>query len=1303
MVTKEQDMKRLLASVILCVSICLLHAQKFESPQSEWKEVSKRSLKAKKISEHRKFPSDYRVFEIDFQQLSAKLADGVRLSLPFPDGGIEEFMFREISILSEDLEFKYPTIKAFTGVSKSDPGITARISITAHGLHGMMFYDDDIFFIDPYSESDLDKYLVYRRSDYKSATDFQCMHDEVAQKKSKQTHERASAGNDCVLRVYRLAVASTAEYTGFWHTQLGTQAEVIALINRVNGVFERDFGVRFIIVTDTSTFYTSTNLDPYTNGNSTAMIGENQTNLDAVVGDANYDIGHVFGTSGGGLATLPSACVTGSKGRGVSAKNFPVGDPFIIDMVCHEFGHQFGAYHSFSSSSGFCGTYGTAASAYEPGSGSTIMSYSGLCSPNIQGLSDAYFHANSISEVKANITTGASSVCPTEITLGNHSPEADAGSDYYIPISTPFMLDGQSFDVDGDDVTHNWEQMDLGVRRSSPALAATDGPNFRSYEPNASTVRIFPKTSDLVAGTQWPTWEVIPNVSRTMTFRFTARDNHISGYGCTCYDDMELTTVASAGPFVVTQPNTSGVSWVGGSTQTITWDVANTQLAPISCSSVDISLSIDGGYSFPYSLVSGVANDGSQQITVPNINASEVRVRVKGADNIFFDISNNDLSITQSASARPLISFVTSSLQVMESDVPSGNNSCLSYTDHQIGVAISSPPISTVSVDVSVASDAISGVDYELIGVPVIFPAGSSALQNFVLRVWDDDVVENSEVLNLNISTSSGAAEIDFTKQFDTITIVSDDVVPLSSSTFSTIYFEDFESTADGDLPTDWVEYNLLSSADDFVVGSSGAMSGNKSLYVQNNGVFGYTTSDDLFSQTRIIDGQGYTNLQLTFDYKCLGESGLDYAELYYDIEGDQYFNVIIDTYQGQSASQKVTIDLSALGLNNHLFRLGWRFQSNGAVFNQPSLTIDNIKVTAGLPGSPLATTQTTTPDERHVGPNETVYFYDPADQSLLAGITNNSNFDFGCTTLAIDRVGAGAVDFQTASNSFGVTSQSLRVIPENDQAIAPFSITAFFSEAQLAGWEGVTGKSRNDLKMAKTEGMSVSQVTPSQPRPSTTSYGSGTVLGDFGADFGLTATFNGFLGSGFAGGVQTTVPLPVDLLDLKAVKVENRVMLKWKVVGEKAVDGYEIWRTSSVVKVGARIGFVSSLNMSYVFEYQFEDFNAPRGELYYRVVARDLDGSVSFDEVVAVLNDNPTIVCFPNPAKDQMNITAGSSGIRRIRLLDTAGRDVYSNRIDSNQEFVVLPVQSLESGSYLLIVDLENYEVVRELIQVVH
>jgi hypothetical protein len=635
-----------------------------ESSDGVWRDFDEKSAQIRGVRQI--VPQRYRTVELDWPALNVLLAmtpledsanalsvDTV-LTLPLPEGGFGRFEILESPIMAPALAARFPEIKTYRGQGIDDPTASVRFDTTPAGFHAMILSAAGRVFIDPYSTGETALYMTYFTRDYPrpAELEFECGFDEVNTwtEAAERPEGPASISSGTQLRTYRTAVAATGEYTQFHGgTKAAGQAAIVTAMNRVNGIYEREVAIRMTLVANNSNVvYTNGGTDPYTNNNGGTMLGENQSNLDSVIGSANYDLGHVFSTGGGGVAYLAVTCETNFKARGVTGLASPTNDVFWVDYVSHEMGHQWGGTHTFNGTTGACsGGNRTASTAYEPGSGSTIMAYAGICSPqNLQSNSDDYFHGVSFDQIVSYSTTGFGNTCASTSSTGNNPPsvEADASSD--IPISTPFTICGSATDPNSDPMTYGWEEFDKGPA-GHPNSPSGTAPIFRSFDPVTSPCRTFPKWSDIINNTQ-TIGEILPTYTRTLHFRLTARDNKSGGGGVNS-DSTTVPVTSAAGPFAVTAPNTP-VSWTGLTLETVGWDVASTNSSPVSCASVDILLSTDGGWTYPTTLLSGASNDGSQLIQVPNVNTSMARIMVKCATGIFFDISNVDFTITPGGS-----------------------------------------------------------------------------------------------------------------------------------------------------------------------------------------------------------------------------------------------------------------------------------------------------------------------------------------------------------------------------------------------------------------------------------------------------------------------------------------------------------------------------------------------------------------------------------------------------------------------------------------------------------------------------
>jgi len=604
-------------------------------------------------------PEKYRTLNLNIPDLknllqSAPLEKNVHpknsnsvISLPMPDGSYLRFKFVDSPVMEDGLAAKFPDIKTYLGQGIDDPYSSVRFDLTELGFHAMIFSERGTVFIDPYAKGDNMNYISYFKSDFHSDKKMSCEVIDNWNTDKKQAPYSPDLLAEGQLRTYRTVVACTGEYAAYFGgTVNAAMAAIVVSINRVDGVYQNEVAVRLVLVANNNlVVYTNSSSDPYTNANGSTMLGQNQTTCDNIIGTANYDIGHVFSTGGGGVAYLGCVCVSGNKARGVTGSNAPVGDPYDIDYVAHEMGHQFGGNHSFNSVTSSCGGGNrNNNTAYEPGSGTTIMAYAGICgADDIQPHSDPYFHTKNLDEIIGYTSVAGGNSCAVTTTTGNHNPvvTAPAGG-FTIPISTPFELTATATDEDNDPLKYCWEQFDLGPS-GSPNSPSGNAPIFRSFNPVTSGTRVFPKIADIINNTQVK-GEILPSYSRNLNFRVTARDYRAGGGGIG-YSAVSFAVVNTAGPFLVTSPNTN-VTWNSNIPQTVTWNVANTTAAPVSCALVNIYLSTDGGLTYPTTIATNVPNLGTALVTLPSIQNSTCRIKVKAANNVFFDISNANFTIT---------------------------------------------------------------------------------------------------------------------------------------------------------------------------------------------------------------------------------------------------------------------------------------------------------------------------------------------------------------------------------------------------------------------------------------------------------------------------------------------------------------------------------------------------------------------------------------------------------------------------------------------------------------------------------
>ena len=654
-----------------------------------------------------------------FQQTipSEQSGQSVLFELPEPGGSLKLFRIFEQSCMDPSLAASYPSIKTYQAISVDNPAVTAKIDYTEFGFHAMVFSVEGVYFIDPYSSSNTGFYSCYYKKDYTRAPgsfsvcetgsdEYMNETDQTQQRLSQHTPGIDNLISTGIRRTYRLALSCTIEYSAAVCapnpvTKARVLSAMVTTMNRVNGVYEKDLSIHMNLVpnNDTLIFITS---DNFSNSNGGALLGQNQTVCDARIGNANYDIGHIFSTGGGGVAGLGVVCVTGDKANGVTGSSNPVGDGFDIDYVAHEMGHQFGANHTFNAGSGACSGNRNGSTAYEPGSGITIMAYAGICDANdIQSNSDDFFHRVSIVEIYNYIT---STSCAAITNTGNTPPVVNTyKATYYIPYKTSFEITASATDPNGKPINYLWEEWDLGPSGNWNASNNTTAPIFRSFIPSASGTRVFPRWDSLINNVIKYKGEVLPEVARDVKFRCTVKNLDVNGYGAFNAPDSNLILKSIVTPSLFRVNSQSSPTTITGNTnQTITWDVAGTTASPISCANVDIFLSLDSARTFPYVLATATPNDGTHSVLIPDVvtaNAS-ARIKVKGSGNVFFDLNDSWIKINQ-GTPPAIASFTSSNTNVCQgatitfTNTSTGNPDSVRWTING-GLPFTSNSMSTV-------------------------------------------------------------------------------------------------------------------------------------------------------------------------------------------------------------------------------------------------------------------------------------------------------------------------------------------------------------------------------------------------------------------------------------------------------------------------------------------------------------------------------------------------------------------------------------------------------------------------------
>jgi len=741
--------------IFFCIGIFIISYTGYSQGKSLWKEVNSSQKNATQKGVNTESQKLYVLNIAEFKQsletLHTNTQDSKKISVIIPNsnGKMEEFLVVESSNFVPELQVQFPNIRAYSGTGITDPKASINFSISPTGIQTMVLRGDTASeFIDPLPDNKSVYVVSNSRFRAKGDLPVTCRTVDVALNKGltkKASQLKSSSG---VFKTMRLALSCTGEYAKFFG---GTSADALAAMNatitRVNGVYNKDLAVKLLLIAnEASIIFTDPTTDPYSNpdvgvGDDTheaTWHQELQSTLANAIGNDNYDIGHLFGASGGGgdagcigcVCDNPTAAEPYGKGSGFSspANGRPTGDLFDIDYVAHEMGHQLGASHTFSFENENLGT------SVEPGSGSTIMGYAGITDYDVQKQSDDYFAYISIKQIQDNL---AGKSCPVSTPMSNQTPTANAGLDYTIPQGTPFVLKGTATDPNGDAMTYCWEQNDSATsreidERSYAYGTKANGPNFRSFMPSGTTSRYFPEFSSVLGGKLNTTWESVSTIGRKLNFVFTVRDNAVSGLAQTNSDATVITVDEAMGPFAVTSQNIQDLSWILNSSQTITWTVNGTNSLS-GASNVNIKMSIDGGLTFPIVLATNTPNDGSEVISAPAIAAKNCRILIEPTENVFYALNSIPFALGYKVETNCASYNFTAPYPIPESST---------YTEKTIVVPENASEITDVNFNVSFTHAYISDVELELVspqGTTVkLFDKSCDGVNGSLVLKYDD-------------------------------------------------------------------------------------------------------------------------------------------------------------------------------------------------------------------------------------------------------------------------------------------------------------------------------------------------------------------------------------------------------------------------------------------------------------------------------------------------------------------------------------------------------------------------------------
>ena len=428
--------------------------------------------------------------------------------------------------------------------------------------------------------------------------------------------------NTQVLRVYRLAMH--IPYSTFTTEHFKEKLQKVETFwadteNFLNEIYLRDLGVRFevlkderlIIKDEAKETFRRTHRADYVMSNSTRVIGE-------LIGENSYDVGISLvytnslkkGTRG--LAYIEGVYQPNTKADAVAV--------LTKEVIAHEIGHLFGGRHTFSSHKG--------STAYdsektEQGSGTSVMSY---------GSPRDFFSLSSIERIRKRLTEVLAKA--HDKTFTTQAPRIDHNklkTHYTIPKGTFFQFYIPATDPDSEQLLYAVNQHDVRNADETPIT------QYTIYKPT-TTNPVTIKTEYNDSGTAVANSGLVHQTTGTFTFWLGVSDaqpQQAADY-IVQYDLAETkVTVKEGTPFEIT--TTPKNKYKGGEKILLQWKV---DAAIFADTKVRVLLSDDLGKTFKHIVLAETANDGAEEVTLPNINTSKAVLKVEVIEGLAFALTD---------------------------------------------------------------------------------------------------------------------------------------------------------------------------------------------------------------------------------------------------------------------------------------------------------------------------------------------------------------------------------------------------------------------------------------------------------------------------------------------------------------------------------------------------------------------------------------------------------------------------------------------------------------------------------------
>lgn len=610
--------------------------------------------------------------------------------------------------------------------------------------------------------------------------------------------------------------------------------------------------------------------------------------------------------------------------------------------------------------------------------------------------------------------------------------------------------------------------------------------------------------------------------------------------------------------------------------------------------------------------------------------------------------------------------------------------SCPAYREVEVDLNLFDKADGDATIQFTKSGNAQTGIDYELVTPSLTFNAGDGS-KKMVLRIYDDGVTEGDEDIVLAYTITGSGVQAGSENQTLQIKVADNDHTSIDQSGKVQLFNEDFGANGSG-IKNQWSagSFRNPAGANMWTVSSNNSISG-QSAHITNNtttkaNTYTITSTSDAYLISGPINAKGFSNISLSFNYKCVGEfynsvDVFDYGTLLYSLDGVNFQSLPNPTnenkrYQFFNAANTTSFSENFSSLfDNQIFYLGFRWINDYSDGANPGFTVDDIVITADA----LTIGNTAGQSAKQSVQATQVTLLKNSNQ-LIAKV-ENAAANLGCVTATINQGGEGRVNISTQNGAYLRTQKVVQITPEQQ---AKATVTLYFTTAELAQW----GTAKGSLKILKVkDGVSLNGVLNSSDAELITPDAVTEHTAEGYISYTCTvASFSQFML------VAPTATLPVRLVQFSAKPIEKKIQLHWLTADEKENKGFWMERSTN----GKDFQTIGWMAANTTFAYAYTDALVQPGLLYYyRLKQLDHNGSINYSGVqqAKVETAGVSIQVAPNPVQDVVQVLLkGSTGVADLQLIDANGQTVGEWKgVQALNAPVQLPVGHLPKGIYTL------------------